>query len=241
MKNFINNIIESQKFTPTLLGIFLNPFWFARINLFNNIKIYGKRLTGNILDIGCGTKPYKKYLKGNYKGLEIDNENKNEKNTDSEILFFDGKIFPLKNDSIDSVLCTQVLEHVEDPTLFFSEIKRILKKDGLILLTVPFVWAEHDVPNDFNRFTIYGIKKLLVENQLEVIEQKKTGNNLSIIGQLINSYCYDILPNKIKYNIITHIFLYGFFNLLFYLLSKIFPLNDNLYLDNIILAKFKNN
>ena len=239
MKNFINNIIQSQKFTPTLLGMFFNPFWFARINLFNHIKIYGKRLTGNILDIGCGTKPYKKYLKGNYKGLEIDNENK--KNTGSEILFFDGKIFPPKNDSIDSVLCTQLLEHVEDPRLFFSEIKRILKKDGLILLTVPFVWAEHDVPNDFNRFTIYGIKKLLVENQLDVIEQKKTGNNLSIIDQLINSYCYDILPNKIKYNIITYIFLYVFFNLLFYLLSKIFHSNDNLYLDNIILAKFKNN
>ena len=133
-----------------------------------------------------------------------------------------------------------MLEHVEDSRLFFSEIKRILKKDGLIFLTVPFVWPEHEVPNDFNRFTIYGIKKFLVENQLEVIEQKKTGNNLSIIGQLINSYCYDILPNKIKYNIITHIFLYGFFNLLFYLLSKIFPSNDNLYLDNIILAKFKN-
>ena len=235
MKNFINNIIESQKFTPTLLGIFLNPFWFARINLFNHIKIYGKRLTGNILDIGCGTKPYKKYLKGNYKGLEIDNENK--KNTDSEILFFDGKIFPLQNDSIDSVLCTQVLEHVEDSKLFLSEIKRILKKDGLILFTLPFIWPEHDAPNDFNRFTFYGTRKLLVENQLEIIELKKMGNSFSLIGQLINCYCYEILPNKIKYNIITHIFLYGFVNLLFYFLSKILPSNDNLYLDNIILVK----
>ena len=62
MKNFINSFMESQKFTLTLLSIFLNPFWFVRINLFNNIKIYAKRLSGNILDIGCGTKPYKKNL-----------------------------------------------------------------------------------------------------------------------------------------------------------------------------------
>ena len=82
---------------------------------------------------------------------------------------------------------------------------------------------------------------MLAENQLEVIEQKKTGNSISIIGQLINSYLYDVLPNKIKYNIITYIFLYGFFNLLFFLLSKILPLNNNLYLDNVILAKFKKN
>ena len=36
MKNFINNIIENQKFNPTLLGMFLNPFWFARKNILNN-------------------------------------------------------------------------------------------------------------------------------------------------------------------------------------------------------------
>ena len=241
IKNYINKIIASQKFTPTFLGMFFNPFWFARINLFYNIKLHGKKLSGKILDIGCGTKPYKNYLNGSYVGLEVADKNANNKNLDTEILFFDGKDFPFESNSIDSILCTQVLEHVENPIFFFSEIKRILKKDGLLLLTVPFVWAEHDTPNDFNRFTIFGLKKLLMENKFDVIEHKKIGNNFSIIGQLINSYLYDILPNKIKYNIITHIFLYGFFNLLFYLLSKILPKNDNLYLDNVILAQFKKN
>ena len=93
MKNFINNIIENQKFNPTLLGIFFNPFWFARKNLLNDIKIFGKKLTGNILDIGCGTKPYKEYLNGNYKGLEIKDEKNDNKNIDSEILYFSGKDF----------------------------------------------------------------------------------------------------------------------------------------------------
>ena len=238
MKKWITKIIEDQKFTPTFFGIFLNPFYFARKNLYENIKNYGNKLTGKILDIGCGTKPYKKYLNGSYIGLDIQNNN-NLDNNDQEVIFFDGKDFPLEDNSINSILCTQVLEHVKDHNHFFSELRRVLKKDGLILITVPFLWAEHEVPNDFSRFTTYGLKKLLTENNFDILETKKLGNNFSSMGQFINSYLYDILPNKFKYNILTHIFIYGFFNLIFLLISKLLPKNDNFYLDNLFLIKLK--
>ena len=58
--------------------------------------------------------------------------------------FYDGQSFPFKGGSFDVVLTNQVLEHVFNPDVFLSEIHRVLTPDGVLLLTVPFLWDEHE-------------------------------------------------------------------------------------------------
>jgi ubiquinone/menaquinone biosynthesis C-methylase UbiE len=62
---------------------------------------------------------------------------------------------------VDAVLSTQVLEHVADPLSVLAEFFRVLKPDGRLWLTAPFVWYLHEEPYDYYRFTSHGLRFLL--------------------------------------------------------------------------------
>lgn len=68
---------------------------------------------------------------------------------------------PVEDGRFDAVLCTQVLEHVPEPESVLRELNRVLTPGGLLFLTVPLFYAEHEVPYDYQRFTRYGLERLL--------------------------------------------------------------------------------
>lgn len=122
----------------------------------------------SILDVGAGTKPYKKYFTETcYISLD--------KYGNHDILFdLDDKIMPIFSNSIGLILCTQVLEHVKYPTQVIREFNRILQDKGYLVLTVPLVYGVHSEDNYFN-FTKYGIKLLLEENGFKVLRLEARG------------------------------------------------------------------
>jgi SAM-dependent methyltransferase len=68
---------------------------------------------------------------------------------------------PIENASVDTVLCTQVLEHVESPAAVLAELNRVLRPGGHLWLTVPLVWPLHEEPYDFFRYTPFSLDSLL--------------------------------------------------------------------------------
>jgi SAM-dependent methyltransferase len=68
---------------------------------------------------------------------------------------------PLADASFDAVLCTQVLEHVDDPAAVLAELHRVLRPGGGLWLTVPLTWPLHEEPFDFFRYTPYALTNLL--------------------------------------------------------------------------------
>ena len=233
----LKSYIEKQKFEPDLLSLFINPLYFVRYGLMENIRDLGENIKGKTLDVGCGNKPYKNYFQSSeYLGLEIDSiENRARKRAD---YFYNGQIFPFSDDEFDSIVTNEVFEHVFEPELFLSEINRVLKIKGFILVTVPFVWDEHEQPVDYARYSSFGLKHILNKYGFEVIVAKKSIADIRVVFQLLNLYIYKkALTNNQYINIITTIFLMSPFNLLGVILAKILPENDDLYLNNIILAK----
>ncbi len=232
--------IAEQQFLPGILGIFINPFYFVRRELAKEIKNLALNMTGDMLDVGCGQKPYKDFFSrvDKYIGMEYDNEY-NKKYSQADI-FYDGRQFPLEDNSFNSVMATQVLEHIFNPIEFLSEINRILKPGGKLLLTVPFVWDEHSQPNDYARYSSFGLTHLLSKHGFEIIRHKKTLPDIRVIFQLINCYLFKILPTKnYRLRLIFYTTILGPINILGIALSKILPSNKDLYLDNIILSKKK--
>lgn len=75
---------------------------------------------------------------------------------------------PFGDDSFDMVLCMVVMEHLEDPKKAITEMKRVLKPGGLILVSTPFMFPIHDSPRDYWRFTKYGLK--LMFKDWDIIE-----------------------------------------------------------------------
>lgn len=238
MKNILLRFFNQEQFNPTFFGLFLNPFYFARKGLFEAITPLLVRFAGRVLDVGCGSKPYKKYCvnSSEYVGLEIDTpENRRRKKAD---FFYDGSVFPFESSNFDCVLSNEVFEHVFNPTQFLSEINRVLKKDGLFLISVPFVWDEHEQPYDYARYSSFGLKHNLEKAGFEILEAKKTVNSIAVIFQLLNAYLYKITVTRSGVvNIIITGLLMSPFNIIGAVLSAVLPKNNDLYLDNVILAK----
>ena len=240
--SLIKELMHTQTFNPDWRGLFLNPFYITRKSLYKHVFELAKNFQGGkLLDVGCGSKPYKDLFKvDKYDGLEYWTEEYGATKTAEYI--YDGHKFPFENNTYDYIISNEVLEHVFNPDEMLSEVNRCLKDDGKILFTVPFVWDEHEQPYDYGRYSSFGLKYLLEKHGFEIIEAKKSVNNISLIFQLINAYIFKILIGKGKsLNLYIINALCSIFNVLSVILEKILPENNDLYLDNIILArKIKN-
>lgn len=232
----LKNRINLEQYEPSLLGLFVNPFFIARKNLFKHIKELGKEITGKTLDVGCGTKPYEKlFISSEYVGLEIETTmNKELKKAD---FFYDGNTFPFADSEFDSIVCNQVLEHVFNPDDFLGEVNRVLKPGGKLLLTVPFVWDEHEQPYDYARYSSFGLKSLIEKNGFTLLKHIKSVKNYSVISQLTIAYFFKIVYKKRAIKIFFTLFLFPLITIGGLLLGKVLPDNDDLFLDNIILAE----
>ncbi|OGW83515.1 MAG: hypothetical protein A2987_03850 [Omnitrophica bacterium RIFCSPLOWO2_01_FULL_45_10] len=138
---------------------------------------YSPYIKGNVLDVGCGTRPHRRYLAnaGEYVGMD---ENKS---VAPDVLGSAQEI-PFPDAYFDCVLCTEVLEHLPEPEKAVNEIKRVMKKGGILYLTVPQEWGLHYEPNDYLRFTRYGIKYLLEKNGFRVEAVERIGGIFSLVG-----------------------------------------------------------
>lgn len=227
-----------QQYDPGLPGIFMNPFYFSRKELRSEMAGFSSKMHGRLLDVGCGSKPYSVLFSAasDYVGLEVDTpENRTAKRAD---YFYDGETFPFDDASFDGVICNQVLEHVFNPDLFLKEILRVLKPGGEFLLTVPFVWDEHEQPWDYARYSSFGLRNLLERNGFIVMAQRKTNADARVLFQLINAYLFKILrTSHSKLNLVICAIATTPFNVLGIVLGKLLPANPDLYLDQVVLAK----
>lgn len=219
------------------MGLLTNPFYIARKGLFKNIQSLAHHIQGRVLDVGCGQKPYRALFNcSEYVGLEVDTpSNRLNKKADQ---FYDGLTFPFEDEAFDTVIVSQVLEHVFNPDFFLRELNRILRPSGGMLLTVPFVWDEHEQPVDYARYASFGLKHLLQKHGFDVIEFRKSVTDIRVIFQLLNCYLHKQVAHRNVYvKLIAWIVLTAPFNVLGELICTILPRNLDLYLDNIVFAR----
>ncbi|MFA6593806.1 MAG: class I SAM-dependent methyltransferase [Candidatus Buchananbacteria bacterium] len=132
-----------------------------------------------VLDLGCGDAAYKDLFP-----RRIGFDHRPGVNVD---VVGDAHQLPFADEKFDLILCTELLEHVHSPVVVIKEMKRVLKPGGLLLLTTRFVFPLHDVPNDYYRFTKYGLKFLFSEGWeiLELQDEASTKDTLAILLQRI--------------------------------------------------------
>ncbi len=171
------------------VAFWTNPFYLMRKGLYLNIEELAPKLKGTVLDFGCGSKPYVSLFTNctGYKGVDIDQSGHAHTNEKIDY-FYDGHKLPFENESYDNVFSSEVIEHISNIDEIFDEINRVLKKDGLFLVTTPFLWNENEAPYDYARYTSFGLKALLEKHGFDVIEQRKSMNYIQIIYQMKAEY-----------------------------------------------------
>ncbi len=127
-------------------------------------------ITGTVLDIGCGEQPLRPIVADRATRIwGIDHPKT--LHSDSWINVFGTALsLPFREDSIDSAVCFQVLEHVPEPLVLLREARRVIRPGGYLILTAPHIWNVHEAPNDFFRYTRYGLQHLFTQARFEVVE-----------------------------------------------------------------------
>lgn len=240
IKLTVRSFIATNLFLPSYWGFWANPFWLCRRELGCKLRKYAPNLQGKILDFGCGTGPYRALLTAatDYTGLEYDSpENRQREHAD---IYYDGLTIPLEDASFDGVLSTQTLEHVPNPERIVAEWARILRPGGHLLLTLPFMWPEHEMPYDFQRYTTNGLQAILKNGGFEIISQERLLCDCRAPAQLFLAWLYDSLQfgsRKSLTQLAMCITLFAPVSLLATLLALVMPATPNTYLDNLILAR----
>ena len=91
---------------------------------------------------------------------------------------------PLEENSIDSIVCTQVFEHLAHPTEGMQELYRVLRPGGHAVITVPQMNELHEEPHDYFRYTNFGIETLCVDAGFTVVSMDQRGGYYALVAQL---------------------------------------------------------
>jgi SAM-dependent methyltransferase len=155
------------------------------------IKTYAR---GDLLDLGCGNRPYDAwYVPRTTSQTGCDITQSDQQRVD---VICAASRLPFASGSFDTVLCTQVLEHVYDQRELIADAYRVLRKDGCLILTVPFCWEIHEAPYDFFRVTKYGLKKMLEDAGFQIVEIKANGGKWATAAQMMLNTIYSSFKTK---------------------------------------------
>jgi SAM-dependent methyltransferase len=145
-----------------------------------SIAALAPRLQGRLLDVGCGTQPYRTYFAQAAQIVACDFD----ANRGPVDFTCPADQIPVEAGSFDTVLCTEVLEQVPDTHAVWREFFRILRPGGRVLLTAPMYWPAHEIPYDFYRYPFHGFCALVREGGFEIEELRSRGGSWAFLGQV---------------------------------------------------------
>lgn len=139
-------------------------------------------IKGETLDLGAGNAKYRHIIKpqtSNYVTFDM---------VEGPNIDVVGDILALSfpDKSFDTVISTQVLEHVRKPWVMVSEIERVLKSGGIAIVSAPFLVSYHADPHDYFRYTKEGMGSLFLDNGLEILECNSYGGLFSVFYEMIH-------------------------------------------------------
>lgn len=234
----IKKRIQREMFLPTWLGMLINPFYIIRNGLYKEVKQLSPLLKGHILDFGCGSKPYETLFFNAKRYIGVDIETSGHDHAASKIdFFYDGKTLPFESNRFDGLVSFETLEHVFGLDEIFAELNRVIKPGGKLMLSVPFVWDEHEIPYDFARYTSFGMRHLLSKHGFEVIEYKKTTTYFLTVCQMFIAYLYQhVLPENKWWKRLFQICLVFPLTLISLGLDLFFPKRFDFFCNSVIVA-----
>lgn len=123
------------------------------------------REINTLVDYGCGNMPYRALFADhveNYIGADLPG------NELATCTITENGCIQVPSDTVDIVLSSQVLEHVTDPGTYLHEAYRLLKPDGVLILSTHGLWKYHPDPQDLWRWTSAGLRKIVTESGFDI-------------------------------------------------------------------------
>jgi len=159
--------------------------------MMRGIEEMSRQVSGTVLDVGCGRRTYEPIIRRratDYWGLDRPAL----PDTAEPDVVADAMQIPIRSASVDTVVATEVMEHLPDPDRFLIEVNRVLRRGGHLMLSTPFFEPLHEEPRDYFRFTIHGLRALLADHGFVEVSNSKRGGWWSVVlGSLVCQALYE--------------------------------------------------
>ncbi len=137
-----------------------------------------------VLDVGAGDAPYRE-LFDEQEYVTLDHSDT--PHSGAVDIYGSADAIPVDDQTFDAILCTQVLEHVAQPLDATREFARVLRPSGVAIVTVPFLWEEHETPHDYYRYTRYGIEHVMRSAGFSDVEVRPRTDCFTSLAQLMRN------------------------------------------------------
>lgn len=136
--------------------------------------LHAARVRGRVLELGAGLDPYAAlWPEATVVTLDYDAAR-------GPAVVGDAHALPFAGASFDSVVASQVFEHLHSPWLAATEVARVLRPGGALLVSVPFMFMIHAAPHDYFRFTEFGLRRLF-ESDFSIDTITPYGGRLGVV------------------------------------------------------------
>lgn len=155
---------------------YLTHNWALKVKINKLVSQRFEKITGSVVDLGCGLRPFERDILNyadTYTGVDWANSLHD---TKADIIADLNQPLSIESESFDSVVSFEVLEHLSEPQMMLKEANRILRKGGVLILSMPFQWWIHEEPWDYQRFTRYGLEyQLKKAGFTDIVIEETTG------------------------------------------------------------------
>lgn len=142
-------------------------------------------IRGRCIDVGCGDMPYRTTLTPQVKAYDsIDIE---QRSPETMYIGDAQHMDMLADETYDSALCLEVLEHLPDPAAALAEIHRILAPGGVLVCSAPHLSRLHEEPHDYYRYTRHGLRYLFEAQGFRVLSIEASGGLFCFLGHQLSS------------------------------------------------------
>jgi SAM-dependent methyltransferase len=144
---------------------------------------------GRLVDLGCGTVP----LYGAYRALVSEVTCVDWSGNQASARHLDvghdlNEPLPLESDRYDTVILSDVLEHIRRPEALLAEVSRILAPRGKLLLNVPFYYWLHEQPHDYFRYSEHALRSFVGECGLSLVLLERLGGAPEVLADVIGKH-----------------------------------------------------
>lgn len=144
-----------------------------------------RHASGQLVDLGCGKVPlfaaYREYVSGI---TCVDWSPPDEGTTHIDYECDLNESLPLDSAQFDTVILSDVLEHVARPDMLWSEIARISRPGAKVLMNTPFLYCLHEQPHDYYRYTAHALRRFAETNGFEVISLEAIGGTPEVMTDI---------------------------------------------------------
>lgn len=143
--------------------------------------------TGRLLDLGCGKAPlYAAYKEHVTEIICVDWANTLHRNEHLDLELDLSEPLPFADGEFDTIILSDVLEHIPVPESLWSEMVRILSKNGKIIMNTPFYYCLHERPHDYFRYTEFALRRFVKLSGMQLIELAPIGGVPEIVADIFS-------------------------------------------------------